>query len=145
MCSLYYRGLTVDYGDVSVLVILWQCDGRPRNGGNCSDRPAAVSAVNVVCCHPCLIASTSPSSPSAQPASSQANIQTVGVAEWIPCTVATVRLVNPLHHRGLSRHTVVLARQDHWLEQHGILLLISHKDMNPWATRREDNCGRMRR
>lgn len=144
-CSLYYRSLTVDDGDVSVLVVLWQRDRGTRDGRQSSDRPAAISAVKVARCHPCLVPSTCSSGPTRQSASSQATTQAVGDAERIPRAVAAVWLVDPLHHGGLGGHAVVLTWQDHWLEQHSIPFLISHKHMNPRATVWEDICGRIRR
>lgn len=139
------KRLTVDDGDVSGLVVLRQCDWRTRDGSHSSDRPAAVSAVKVACCHPCIVPSTSSSSSTRKPTSSQASTNTVGEIERIPRAVPTVWLVDPLNHRGLSGHTVVLTWQNHWLKQHSIPFLISYKHMNARATGREDICGRKRR
>lgn len=143
-CSLYERSLTVDDGDVSVLVVLRQSDWGTRDWRHSSNRPAAVSAVEVARRHPRFAPSTNSSGSSREPTSSQASTQAVGEAEWIPRAVAAVRLVDPLHHGDLGGHAVVLTRQDHWLEQHGVSLVISHKHVNARA-RREDNCGRIGR
>ena len=136
--KFFCRSLTVDDGDVSVLVVLWQCDRGTRDGGHHSDRPAVVRAVEVVCRHPRLVPSSGSSGPTRQPASSTL---AVGVVEGIPCAVAAVRLVDPLNHGGLRGHTGVLTRQNHRLEQHGIPLLIPHKHVDPRATGREDAYG----
>lgn len=144
VCSLYCRTLTVDDGDVSVLVVLRQGDGGTGDGCYSSDCPAAVCAVKVARRHPCLVATAcsyasarqSPSSSSSQPTA-----HAVLEAEGIPCAVAAVRLVDPLHHGDLGGHAVVLTRQDHRLEQHSIPLLISHKHMDPGARVWEDHCG----
>lgn len=131
MYAMFYRSLTVDDRDVSVLVVFWQCDWGTGDGGNGSDRPAAVRAVKVACSHCCLVPPTDSCGSTRQPTSSQASTQAVREAEWIPRPVTTVRLVDPLHHRCLGGHAGVLTWQDHWLEQHSIPLLISHIHMNP--------------
>lgn len=138
------QSLTVYYGDVSVLVVLWQRNRGTRDGRHSSDRPTAVCAVKVARCHPSLVPSTCSSGPTHQTASTNSTIQAVGEAEGISCAVTAVRLVDPLHHGSLSGHAVVLTRQDHWLEQHSIPLLISHKHVNSWARVWEDICGRRR-
>lgn len=134
--------LTVNDGDVSVLVVLWQCDWGTRDGSHSSDGPTVVRAVEVAGCHPLLVPSADSSRSACQPSPTQASAQVVGKAKWIPGAVTTVRLVDPLHHGGLVGHGGVLARQNHWLEQHSILLLISHKHLDAGAGWREDTCGR---
>lgn len=137
------RTLTVDYGDVSVLVVFRQGDGGTRDGRHSSDRPAAVCAVKVAGCGPRFVAGASCASTCQSPSShsSEPTGHTVGEAEGIPRAVAAVRLVDPLHHRDLGGDAVVLTRQDHGLEEHGIPLLISYKHMHPRARVWEDHCG----
>lgn len=111
------RTLTVDDGDVSVLVVLRQGDGGTRDGRHRSDRPAAVGAVQVAGCDSAFVAASSCSSsssyraPGRQPTSSQAAAHAVGEAEGVPGAVAAVGLVDPLHHGDLGGDAVVLTRQ----------------------------------
>lgn len=132
--------LTVDDGNISVLVVLWERDRGPGYGGHGPDGPPVVGAVEMARSGARLVASADPSASTLQPASAQASAQAVGEAERVPRAVPAVRLVDPLHHSGLSGNTGVVARQNHWLEQSSVPLLISHHHMEAWAWRRDDTC-----
>lgn len=102
--------LTVDDGNVSVLVEFWQCDRGSRDRGHSSYGPAVVGAVEVARRQACLVACTDSSISTGQPTTSQASTHAVREAERISCTVSTVWLVDPLHHGSLGWHTRVLTR-----------------------------------
>lgn len=97
--------LTIDDGNISVLVELRESDRGPRDGGHVPDSPPVVRAVQVAGSCTRLIASARPYISTLQPASTQAVWEVKGV----PCAVPAVRFVNPLHHSWLCGNAGVLA------------------------------------
>ena len=105
--------LTVNDGDVSALVVLRQGHGGSLAGGHDAHRAAGVRALQV----------------GLGTEGGAQHPQSVGGEGFLRAVVA-VGLVPPLHHRRLAGGGVVLARQDHRLEEHGQLLLLLHGDVH---------------
>lgn len=105
---------TVYDGDVSALVVFRQCQGLSLCRGHNADCAAAVGALQV--------------RPRAR--AGRRDSQTLWEGEGLPGAVAAVGLVPPLHHRGLDGRGVVLAVEDHRLEEHRISLLLPHRDFH---------------
>lgn len=106
--------ITVYDGNVSVFVVLGQRHRRLLLRGHDPDRPAAVGALHLG-------------------RGSQLRglvAQRVRKGEGGLCGVSTVGLVPPLHHRRFAGGRMILAPEDHGLEEHGVLLLVPHCDVH---------------
>ena len=116
--------LTVEDGDIPVLVVLRQSDGGSRDGGYDPDRAAAVRALQMG-----RVALLHPPKASAAPMTPGGPVG-VWVSEGLARAVTAVGLVPPLDHGGLGGDTGVLARQNHRLEQQSILPVLSYRHLD---------------
>lgn len=106
--------VTVYDGDVSAFVVLGQRHRGSLRRGHDPDCAAAVGALQVR------------RGPQLWGLDAQGLLQ----AEGLSRAVSAVGLVPPLHHGGLGGGRLVLAREDHGLEEHREPLLLSHYDID---------------
>lgn len=118
-----YRGITVDDGDVPAFVVLRQGHGGSLRRGHDPHGAACVGALQV----------------GRGAHLGRLHGQALGQAEGVPRAVPAVGLVPPLHHRRLGGGRLVLTREDHRLEEHGVALLLPHGDVHAIA---RAHCGR---
>ncbi len=106
--------LTVDDGNVPVLVVLREGDGRALSRCHDAHRPAAVPAVQV----------------NGGAELRAVDRQRVGEAEGVTAAVAAVRLVPPLDDWSLRGDAGVMTRQNHRLEEHRKAPLVTDGDLH---------------
>ncbi len=106
--------LTVDDGNVPVLVVLSEGDGRALSRRHDTHRPAAVPAVQV----------------NGGAELGAVDRQCVREAEGVTAAIAAVRLVPPLDDWSLRGDAGVMTRQNHRLEEHRKAPLVTDGDLH---------------